>query len=65
MRRRHQRTEFAGSLHFVTTVTAIRGDWFVDTSACMTILGIFENYRVKHNIACIGYVLMPDDPFEQ
>ncbi|MBL0063198.1 MAG: transposase [bacterium] len=49
-----------GSRHFVTTVTLIRGSWFVDASLCQRILETFEECRAKANLVCGGYVLMPD-----
>ncbi|RPH93951.1 hypothetical protein EHM69_08715 [candidate division KSB1 bacterium] len=60
MRRRHQRLNFVGSLHFVTTVTLERGNWFVSVNACTEILTIFEHYRKQCGLDCFGYVLMPD-----
>jgi len=60
MLNRHSRLNFAGSVHFVTTVTLERGPWFVEESVCDAILQSFEFARARHNIACIGYVLMPD-----
>jgi len=60
MRRRHQRLDFSGSIHFVTTVTRHRGNWFTDASVCQRILFLFERYRKEHHLTCFGYVLMPD-----
>jgi putative transposase len=60
MLRRHSRFNFAGSIHFVTTVTRQRGLWFVNDNICQTILEIFEYYRKKYDIICYGYVCMPD-----
>jgi putative transposase len=60
MRRRHKRLDFAGSLHFVTTVTRERGNWFVSDFVCSEILTIFEHYRKRYGLDCYGYVLMPD-----
>ncbi|MBU1935915.1 transposase [bacterium] len=60
MRRRHTRLSFAGSIHFITTVTRIRGAWFVEEEICTRILKFLEWHRAKHSLECIGYVLMPD-----
>ena len=60
MRRRHSRLAFAGSIHFVTTVTRMKGAWFVGDEICSAILNLFEWYRAKFSLECIGYVLMPD-----
>ncbi|MBU1708171.1 transposase [bacterium] len=60
MRRRHTRLSSAGSIHFITTVTRIRGLWFTGDDICTKILKIFEWHRAKHSLECIGYVLMPD-----
>ncbi|MBU0691015.1 transposase [bacterium] len=60
MLRRHQQLAFAGSIHFVTTVTQIRGDWFIDEEICKVALQIFEDARAKSEVKCLGYVLMPD-----
>jgi putative transposase len=60
MRQRHSRLNFVGSIHFVTTVTRIRGFRFVDEDACQNILKCFEYYRERRHIDCAGYVLMPD-----
>jgi putative transposase len=60
MLRRHTKIAFAGSLHFVTTVTMVRGDWFINDVLCENILKVFEGYRSKHGVHCLGYVLMPD-----
>lgn len=60
MLNRHSRLNFAGSMHFVTTVTQKRGFWFVEESVCRSILESFEFARVNRNITCFGYVLMPD-----
>lgn len=60
MRRRHSTIAFAGSIHFITTVTAQRGDWFVKREICEAVLKWFEGYRSKHNLVCYGYILMPD-----
>jgi REP element-mobilizing transposase RayT len=47
-------------LHFVTTVTEVRGEWFTTEFACREILRVFEHYRAEFGIICLGYVLMPD-----
>jgi putative transposase len=60
MRRRHQQLDFAGSAHFVTTVTRERGSWFVADATCAEILSLFEQYRAWYAVECFGYVLMPD-----
>jgi len=60
MRRRHQQLDFAGSVHFVTTTTRVRGLWFVEPELCLRILEILEWYRAKFDLQCLGYVLMPD-----
>lgn len=60
MLRRHERLTFAGSLHFITTVTERRGNWFVREEDCRAILELFEHCRAKHGLHCLGYVLMPD-----
>ncbi|MCX6600922.1 MAG: transposase [bacterium] len=60
MRRRHQQLDFAGSIHFVTTTTRVRGMWFVEPNLCTRILEMLEWYRAKHDLQCLGYVLMPD-----
>lgn len=60
MLRRHSRLSFAGSTHFVTTVTHVRGNWFVCEALCHETLSIFEGYRRKFGVLCFGYVLMPD-----
>ncbi|RQV93949.1 hypothetical protein EH220_07765 [bacterium] len=60
MRRRHSRLDFKGSIHFVTTVTLERGNWFVSSDVCLPILEIFEYYRNRYSLKCYGYVLMPD-----
>lgn len=60
MRRRHNRIDFPGSIHFVTTVASVRGSWFVDEDVCRKILLQFEKYRIRNRISCYGYVLMPD-----
>ncbi|MBI5058672.1 transposase [candidate division KSB1 bacterium] len=60
MLRRHKRLAFAGSVHFVTTVTSVRGQWFVVPSICTEMLEIFEQHRRDTGVICLGYVLMPD-----
>jgi putative transposase len=60
VRRRHLTLNFAGSVHFVTTVTRERGRWFVASAYCQAILTLFEGYRARQHIDCLGYVLMPD-----
>ncbi len=60
MRQRHKRLAFAGSIHFVTTVTCVRGDVFTNEKICHEMLELFEWYRNKFSVDCLGYVLMPD-----
>jgi len=60
MRRRHTQLGFAGSIHFITTVTQARGRIFVQPEECRGILTWFEGYRAKYDLLCYGYVLMPD-----
>lgn len=60
MRRRHSQLNFAGSVHFVTTVTLERGRWFVNDDLCQRILTVLEHYRAKYQVDCFGVVLMPD-----
>ena len=60
MLRRHLTYFASGSLHFVTTVTRIRGARFVEDRVCRAVLELFEGYRRKYGVACGGYVLMPD-----
>jgi putative transposase len=60
MRRRHQRLDFARTIHFVTTVTRDRGMWFTSDRDCIQILSTFERYRIRYGLECLGYVLMPD-----
>jgi putative transposase len=60
MLRRHKQLAFAGSLHFVTTVTEVRSDWFVDPALCRKVLEAFEYCRARFEVQCLGYVLMPD-----
>ena len=60
MLHRHERIAFFGVTHFVTTVTQIRGFWFVDEKVCTRILKLFERCRAERELDCLGYVLMPD-----
>jgi putative transposase len=60
MLQRHTRLAFSGSLHFITTVTSVRGNWFIEPDTCRGILELFEGYRKRHDVDCFGYVLMPD-----
>lgn len=60
MLRRHNALNFPGSLHFVTTVTAVRGAWFTSDEVCKRILEVFEQNRKRYGLLCLGYVLMPD-----
>jgi putative transposase len=60
MLRRHSKLSSAGSNHFVTTVTRIRGNWFVEPKTCTSLLTLFEWCRNRYRLDCIGYVLMPD-----
>ena len=60
MLQRHKRLAFAGSIHFITTVARIRGPRFVVPVVCRELLGIFEWYRARFEVTCLGYVLMPD-----
>jgi putative transposase len=60
MLRRHSRIAISGTAHFVTTVTAVRGSWFTNPILCREILKVFEAYRNRHAVRCLGYVLMPD-----
>jgi len=60
MRRRHRRLDFTGSVHFVTAVTSARGHWFIHNDICRKGLLLFEKYRIKNHVTCLGYVLMPD-----
>ncbi len=60
MRRRHGLVEGEYSVHFVTTVTRVRGLWFVDGSLCNEAMRLFEKYRAQTGLDCYGYVLMPD-----
>jgi len=60
MLQRHNLLAFAGSIHFVTTTTQIRGDVFTDDRICREVLELFEWYRNKFSVDCLGYVLMPD-----
>jgi putative transposase len=60
MLRRHKRIQFPGAILFVTTVTAVRGRWFVKLSLCRAVLETFETCRASLGVSCMGYVLMPD-----
>ena len=60
MRTRHLSLAFEGSIHFVTTVTRVRGSWFSEQNVCEEILSLFEGYRKKYDAECFGYALMPD-----
>jgi putative transposase len=60
MLRRHNSIAIPGTLHFVTTVTAIRGNWFTSDEVCRGVLWEFEKSRVRQGLQCLGYVLMPD-----
>jgi len=60
MLRRHQILDFKGSIHFITTVTALRGNWFIEDAICTEVLKIFDGYRSRFTLRCLGYVLMPD-----
>jgi putative transposase len=60
MLRRHSPFQGIGTVHFVTTVTQQRGRWFVEPQLCTEVLSIFENYRIKFDLICYGYVMMPD-----
>ena len=60
MLRRHQKLCLSSSVHFVTTVTNERGNWFVEAPVCDTILWTFERCCQRLGIICLGYVLMPD-----
>jgi putative transposase len=60
MLRRHRVLDFKGGTHFITTVTATRGNWFIEDAICTEILKIFEGYRSKFGLHCLGYILMPD-----
>ena len=60
MLNRHTRLNFAHSVHFITTVTAVRGAWFTAEPTCRAFLEAFEFARANHGVDCRGYVLMPD-----
>jgi putative transposase len=60
MLRRHRTNAFAQSLHFVTLVTRVRGQWFVHESDCRAILTSFEHTLRVNGLICLAYVLMPD-----
>jgi REP element-mobilizing transposase RayT len=60
MLQRHERLTFASSIHFATTVTGVRGNWFVVPDQCRRMLELLEGYRARLEVRCLGYVLMPD-----
>jgi putative transposase len=60
MLQRHSRLAFEGSIHFLTTVTSVRGNWFLDAEICQRLLEFFEKYRARYHLDCYGWVLMPD-----
>ncbi len=60
MLQRHLHTAFPGTIHFVTTVTHERGNFFVRAQECEALLQVFEEFRAKGKVDCLGYVLMPD-----
>jgi putative transposase len=60
MLQRHTQLAFTGSIHFVTTVTRVRGDVFTGEKVCREVLELFEWYQNKYSVDCLGYVLMPD-----
>ncbi len=60
MLQRHTQLAFIGSIHFITTVTEVRGEVFTGEKTCREILELFEWYRNKFAVDCFGYVLMPD-----
>jgi putative transposase len=60
MLRRHSPSQGIGTIHFVTTVTRHRGGWFIDPQLCAELLAIFEIYRIRFELNCYGFVLMPD-----
>jgi putative transposase len=60
MRRRHNSMAFAGSIHFITLVTRVRGSWFERSDICAPILDSFEYHRARLRLNCYAYVLMPD-----
>ncbi len=60
MLRRHNQRNFVASTHFVTTVTNVRGNWFIEENVCRYLLELFEGYRAQQKLDCFGYVLMPD-----
>jgi putative transposase len=47
-------------VHFATTVAERRGFWFQDPQLCTELLSLFEAYRQRNSLYCLGYVLMPD-----
>ena len=60
MLHRHERYNLPGSVHFITTVTRVRGRWFVQPDVCEAILRVFEKYRAATKLHCLEFVLMPD-----
>ena len=60
MRRRHSIYTTAYTAHFVTTVTLVRGNWFLIPAECGRMLQRFEDCRQRYDLECFGYVLMPD-----
>jgi putative transposase len=58
--RRHDLLDFAGSLHFVTAVTRLRGQSFVEDAVCLSVLQACEHWRRELELECFAYVLMPD-----
>jgi len=60
MLRRHERIQFPQAILFATTVTAVRGRWFIRPSLCRAVLEKFEECRASLGMDCLGYVLMPD-----
>lgn len=60
MLHRHKRIALPGTTHFVTTVTSLRGDWFVTEQDCIRLLNKLERARAECELMCLGYVLMPD-----
>ena len=57
---RHSKLAFSGSIHFITTVTQTRGEWFKEEAICRGLLELFERCRAEAGLTCLGYVLMPD-----
>ena len=60
MLRRHTRLSLPHSLHFLTTATNARGNWFQSASLCEDVLSCFEQCRRELQMLCVAYVLMPD-----